>query len=45
MKQVYAPGCALLIYKPHLSKNILNFLNQNLNDIHYNLEKIYHALF
>lgn len=33
MKQVYAPGCALLIYKPHLSKTILNFLNQNLDDI------------
>lgn len=33
MKQVYAPGCALLIYKPHLAKKVLEFLNENLGDI------------
>lgn len=33
MKQVYAPGCALLIYKPQLAEKVLEFLNQNLGDI------------
>ena len=29
MKQVYAPGCALLLYKPSLSKKIHGFLNNH----------------
>ena len=33
MKQVYAPGCALLIYKPELSQKMLEFLNKGLNNI------------
>ncbi|AHF06137.1 (Fe-S)-binding protein [Desulfitobacterium metallireducens] len=33
MKQVYAPGCVLLIYKPQLARKVLEFLNQNLGDI------------
>jgi len=33
MKQVYAPGCALMIYKPHLAKKVLDFLNEELDDI------------
>ncbi|MDP4161455.1 MAG: (Fe-S)-binding protein [Bacillota bacterium] len=33
MKQVYAPGCALLIYKPALAQKILEFLNKGLNNI------------
>lgn len=33
MGQVYAPGCALAIYKPKLSKKILDFLNKNLGEI------------
>lgn len=33
MKQVYAPGCALLIYKPKLAEKVLEFLNQNLGDV------------
>jgi len=33
MKQVYAPGCALMIYKPQLAKRILEFLNEELDDI------------
>ncbi|MDR3541647.1 MAG: (Fe-S)-binding protein [Desulfosporosinus sp.] len=33
MKQIYAPGCALMIYKPELAQKILEFLNKNLNDI------------
>jgi len=31
MKKVYSPGCALLIYKPRLAENILEFLNQELH--------------
>ncbi len=31
MNQVYAPGCALMIYKPKLAKKMLKFLNENLN--------------
>ncbi len=27
MKQVYAPGCALMIYKPELAQKVLEFLN------------------
>jgi len=33
MRQVYAPGCALLIYKPKLAKKVLEFLNKNSGDI------------
>jgi len=33
MKQVYAPGCAIMIYKPELAKKVLVFLNINLGDI------------
>ena len=33
MKQVYAPGCALMIYKPKLAEKVLEFLNKNLGDI------------
>ncbi|HVJ47664.1 (Fe-S)-binding protein [Desulfitobacterium sp.] len=33
MKQVYAPGCALLIYKPQLAEKVLAFLNNNLGEI------------
>lgn len=33
MKQVYAPGCALLIYKPQLAEKVLEFLNKNIGDI------------
>lgn len=29
MKQVYAPGCALLIYKPELAGKVLDFLNSD----------------
>jgi Fe-S oxidoreductase len=33
MKQVYAPGCAFVIYKPELTKKVLEFLNKNIGDI------------
>lgn len=33
MKQVYAPGCALLIYKPKLAKKVLEFLNKDFINI------------
>lgn len=33
MKQVYAPGCALMIYKPQLAEKVLEFLNKNLSDV------------
>ncbi|MGE5632781.1 MAG: hypothetical protein ACM3TR_17070 [Caulobacteraceae bacterium] len=33
MKQVYAPGCALMIYKPELAKKVSEFLNKNLGNI------------
>lgn len=33
MRQVYAPGCALMIYKPELAQKVLEFLNKNLGDI------------
>lgn len=33
MKQVYAPGCALMIYKPELSEKVMEFLNNNWGDI------------
>jgi Fe-S oxidoreductase len=28
MKQVFAPGCALMLYKPHLAQRLLAFLNE-----------------
>lgn len=33
MKQVYSPGCALMIYKPELAKKVLGFLNKNFGHI------------
>jgi Fe-S oxidoreductase len=33
MKQIYAPGCALMLYKPELAKKVLEFLNKKLVDI------------
>lgn len=33
MKQVYAPGCALMIYKPGLAKKILEFLDEDFKNI------------
>ena len=33
MKQVYAPGCALMIYKPELARKVLEFLNRDLSHI------------
>ncbi|MGE5628768.1 MAG: heterodisulfide reductase-related iron-sulfur binding cluster [Solirubrobacterales bacterium] len=29
MEQVYAPGCALVIYKEHLGQKVLKYLNEN----------------
>lgn len=33
MKRVYAPGCALMIYKPQLAKEIIDFLNKGTVEI------------
>jgi Fe-S oxidoreductase len=33
MKTVFAPGCALYIYKPELAKKVLDFLKSDLGDI------------
>ncbi|MBW9147057.1 (Fe-S)-binding protein [Clostridium sp. CM027] len=33
MKRVFAPGCALMIYKPELGRKVLDFLNSELGDI------------
>jgi len=33
MKKVYAPGCALIIYKPELGRKVLDFLNSDLGNI------------
>ena len=33
MKQVYSPGCALLLYKPRLSEKIHNFLNSHVQQM------------
>ena len=33
MKTVFAPGCALMIYKPNLEKKILQALNIELGDV------------
>lgn len=32
MQQIYAPGCALLIYKPELANKVASFLNKELGD-------------
>lgn len=37
MKKVYAPGCALMIYKPELAKKVLEFLDKDLNIIREHL--------
>lgn len=37
MKQVYAPGCALVVYKPDLAKKVLEFLNEDLSVIQEHL--------
>lgn len=33
MERVYAPGCALLIYKPHLAVKVSKFLNKEFGNI------------
>ena len=33
MKKVFAPGCALMIYKPELGKKMLQFLNHDIGNI------------
>jgi Fe-S oxidoreductase len=33
VKKVFAPGCALMIYKPKLGKKVLNFLNGDIGGI------------
>lgn len=33
MKKVFAPGCALMLYKPELAKKVLDFLNMDLGKI------------
>ena len=33
MKQVYAPGCALMLYKPELVEKLLGFLNKDSDNI------------
>jgi Fe-S oxidoreductase len=37
MKRVFAPGCALMIYKPQLGKRMLEFLNKDLGNIEEHL--------
>ena len=33
MKKLFAPGCALMIYKPHLANKLFSVLNGNAGDI------------
>jgi Fe-S oxidoreductase len=33
MKQIFAPGCALMLYKPHLAERIQGILKANLGDM------------
>lgn len=33
MKEVYAPGCALMIYKPELAEKVINFLNNDIGQM------------
>jgi len=42
MKQVFAPGCGLMLYKPELYKKILKFLNEYLGDIPLHLTCCHH---
>ena len=37
MKKVFAPGCALMIYKPELGKRVLEYLNTDLGNIEEHL--------
>lgn len=37
MMKVFAPGCALMIYKPHLGKKVLEFLNEEIGNIEEHL--------
>ena len=37
MKKVFAPGCALMIYKPELGKRMLEFLNKDAKTIEEHL--------
>lgn len=37
MKKVFAPGCALVIYKPELGKKVLEYLNKELGNIEEHL--------
>lgn len=37
MKRVFAPGCALMIYKPELRKRVLDFLKSDLTNINEHL--------
>lgn len=37
MKTVFAPGCALMIYKPELGKKVLEVLNKELGDVNKHL--------
>jgi Fe-S oxidoreductase len=37
MKKVFAPGCALMIYKPELGKKVLEFLNSDIGNINEHL--------
>lgn len=42
MKQVYAPGCGLMLYKPELANKVLEFLNEYLGDIPLHLTCCHH---
>lgn len=42
MKRVFAPGCALLVYKPELGKKLLEFLDKDLGDIDEHLICCHH---
>jgi Fe-S oxidoreductase len=37
MKRVFAPGCAMMIYKPHLGSKLLDFLNNEFGNIQEHL--------
>lgn len=37
MKRVFAPGCALMIYKPELAQKVLEYLNKDFGSIHQHL--------
>lgn len=42
MKKVYAPGCALMIYKPELAQKVLQYLNISLQNIDQYLTCCHH---